>query len=307
MSSPTSEPPQEAVAVQDRDPDYLKGLAFILGASLFNSSVGYLIRIVEDASGWTLLFYRSLSFVLFMVGFLAILHGPRQLPQRFLQTGKAGAVAGVLLGISFSCFLFALLKTSVANVVFIGATSPFLAALMAFVFLKERLAMRTWIAMSLALLGVAAMVGDGLSGGGLFGILLALLTITTFAGALVALRSGRSKDMRPATVLAGLIAMLVALVMSDTLAISTHDLIVACTLGVVQLGLQYVFLTVGTRHVPAGEVALMGRLNLLLSPLWAWLAVGELPSAMTLLGGSIILSALLFYGFSALRGSTLRA
>ncbi len=305
MSTPTSDGP--APLQEGRDPDYLKGLALIVSASLFNSSVGYLIRSVEEAGGWTLLFYRSLSFVIFMLAFLAVLHGPQKLPERFKETGRAGIVAGLLLGLAFCTFLFALLNTTVANVVFIGATSPFLAAFFAFLFLKERLAWRTWVAMSLAVAGVGAMVGDGLSGGGLLGILLAIVTITSFAGALVALRAGRSRDMRPATILAGVIALLVSAVMSDSLAISAHDLLVACTLGVVQLGMQYVFLTAGTRHVPAGEVALVGRLNLVLAPFWAWLAVGELPSAMTLLGGSVIVAALAFYGFSALRGTTLRA
>jgi drug/metabolite transporter (DMT)-like permease len=305
---PTSEPSQPDLAELDsgRDPDYFKGLAFILGASLFNSSVGYLIRIVEQADGWQILFYRSLAFLVFMIGLLAWKHGPKKLPERFKETGRAGIIAGCLLGVSFSGFIFALLNTTVANVVFIGASSPFLAALMAFVFLKERLAWRTWIAMAVALGGVGVMVGDGLSGGGLLGIGLAILTISTFAGALVAIRSGKKKDMRPATCLAGVIALCTALVMSDSLVISLHDFLVISTLGVVQLGLQYVFLTAGTRHVPAGEVALMGRLNLVLSPFWAWLAVGELPSSMSLLGGGIIVAALLFYGISALRGTTLR-
>jgi drug/metabolite transporter (DMT)-like permease len=150
------------------------------------------------------------------------------------------------------------------------------------------------------------MVGDGISGGGLLGIVLALITITTFAIALVALRSGRRNDMRPATCIAGLIAFCAGGIMAPSLAISAHDLMVVVTMGIVQLGLQYALLTAGTRYVPAGEVALVGRLHLVLAPLWAWLAVGEVPSNVTFLGGAVIVSALVFHGFNALRGTSLR-
>ncbi|MBB3065536.1 DMT family transporter [Limibacillus halophilus] len=308
MSTPISDPGQSGGASdsEGRDPLYLRGLAFVLGASLFNSSIGFLIRVVEEADGWTLLFYRSIAFVIFMLGFLAFRHGPTNLPARFRAIGYPGVLAGVMLGISFTGFIFALLNTTVANVVFIGASSPFLAAFFAYVALRERLSLKTWMAMGLALVGVAVMVGDGLTGGGILGIGLALLTITTFAIALVALRSGRRNDMRPATCLAGVFALCAATVMADTLVISAHDLAVACTMGVVQLGLQYAFLTAGTRYVPAGEVALVGRLQLVLAPLWAWLAVGEVPSDMTFIGGIVIVTALVFHGFNALRGTSLR-
>jgi drug/metabolite transporter (DMT)-like permease len=125
----------------------------------------------------------------------------------------------------------------------------------------------------------------------------------SYSAALVAMRKRRAADMIPAVCLAGAILAIVAALAAPTLAVSGQDGALAAFLGVVQLGFQYILLTAAIRHVPAAEVALIGRLTLVLAPLWVWLGVGETPSTLTLAGGAIVLAAIGGHGFSALRRS----
>ena len=135
----------------------------------------------------------------------------------------------------------------------------------------------------------------------LAGNLLALGAAFCYSGALVAMRGGRKFDMIPAVCLAGVIATLVSGVMAPDLRITAHDLWIAVVLGVVQLGFQYILVATGTRSVPAAEAALVGRLTLVMAPLWVWLGVGEVPGGLTLAGGAIVLAAVTGHGLYALR------
>ncbi len=150
--------------------------------------------------------------------------------------------------------------------------------------------------------------GDGLARGTLLGNALALGCSLSYAAALVAMRKGRAVDMIPAVCLAGLLAALVAAAAAALgtpagLAVSGRDLGLAASLGVVQLGFQYILLTFAIRHVPAAEVALIGRASLVLAPIWVWFGVGEVPSALTLAGGAAIFLAITSHGFLAIRRS----
>jgi drug/metabolite transporter (DMT)-like permease len=251
-----------------------------------------LVRLVEDADGWTLQFWRQCFFLVFIAGFLWWRHG-RQLPMAVRAIGRPGLIASVALAAAFVAFVFALMTTTVAKVVFIGSTSPIFAAAIAWIVLRERLPAVTWIAMGLALLGIGVMVGDALRIGDPTGALLALIPMGGYAITLVCFRAKRTVDMLPAVMLAGALALLVSGLMAESLAISAHDLAVAAVLGVVQLGFQYVLTTLGARHVPAGEVALMGRMQIVLGPFWVWIAFSEVPSEATFLGGAVVLAAVL--------------
>jgi drug/metabolite transporter (DMT)-like permease len=268
------------------------GIACVVSASLFTSLGGLLVRLVEEADGWTLQFWRQAFFLVFISAFLVWRHG-RQLPLAARAIGRPGLIASIALSIAFVAYIFALMNTSVAKVVFIGSTSPIFAGVLAWILLRERLPLVTWLAMAAAVGGIALMVGDAVRVGDPTGALLALVPMSGYAITLVCFRARRNADMLPAVALAGVIALLVSALAADTLAVSRHDLAVAAVLGVVQLGLQYVLTTLGARHVPAGEVALLGRLQIVLAPLWVWIAVDEVPSHATFLGGAVVLSAVL--------------
>ena len=278
------------------------GVLCVVAASVFTSLAGLLVRLTEEADGWTLQFWRQVCFLIFIFLFLWWRHG-RRVPEAVIAIGLPGLVAALALGMAFVAYLFALIFTSVANVVFIGATSPIFAALLAWLVLRERLPLATWLAMAAALIGIGIMVGDASQAGAPVGTLLALIPVAGYAVTLVCIRARRNIDMLPAAALAGVFALLVSAAMADDLSISRHDFAIAAIFGVVQLGLQYVLTTLGARHVPAGEVALLGRLQIVLAPLWVWLAVNEVPSNATFLGGAIVLSAVFANAFHSLRGT----
>ncbi len=258
------------------------------------------MRLVEEADGWQLQFYRQASFLVFILGFLVWRHRGRSL-QACLDIGRPGLVAAGSLAIAFVAYIFALIETSVAKVVFIGSASPFVAALIAWLVLRERVAPATLAAIAAAMLGIGVMMAEGLDGEGPLGAGLAVVSVLGYGITLVCLRARRQVDMLPAAALAGLLAMLGCGIMAPDLAISRHDLGLAVLLGVVQLGFQYVLIALGTRYVPAGEVALLGRLQVVLAPLWVWLALGEVPTLLTLLGGAVVVGAVLANSYASLR------
>ncbi len=281
---------------------YRLGLVYMFAAMLFTSIAGIVLRLVEEADGWQVLFYRSGSLVLTLVPFIAWRYGART-GRAFLAIGRAGLFAALSLAAAFSIFIFALLETTVANVVFTIGLTPLIAALFAWIVLRETLAPATWAAMLVALAGIGLMFGDGLAHGTLLGNAFALGCALCYAAALVAMRKGRAVDMIPAVCLAGVLATLVAWLAAPDLGVSGRDLGLAVTLGVVQLGFQYILLTFAIRHVPAAEVALIGRASLVLAPIWVWLGVGEVPSGLTLAGGAVVFAAITSHGVLAIRRS----
>lgn len=282
----------EVAAARDHDSRYRYGIACLLIATLFTSTAGIILRLVEQADGWQVLFYRSVSFVAVLLGYIALRQRGRTL-QAFRAVGWPGLVTAVALATAFSAFILALLETTVANVVFITGTSPFFAALLAWLVLREPVRWVVWLAMAAAFCGIAVTVAGGLVRGSVTGNLLALLCCLCFAVALVAMRRGKAVDMLPAVCLAGVLVALVSALFIDSFTVSAHDLALAVTLGVVQLGFQYILVTAGSRHVPAAEIALIGRIVIVLGPLWVWLGVGEVPSRTTLIGGAIIFAAVI--------------
>jgi len=286
---------------------YRFGLLCVFSATFFTSLAGLILRHVAAADGWQVLFYRSLAFVAVLLPFLIWRHRGAT-ARAFRVVGRPGLVVALALSPAFVFFILALLETTVANVVFILSLSPFFGALFAWVILGEPVGRSTLAAMALSLVGVGIMVGDGLVAGTLLGDGFALGSCLSYSAALVAMRKGRAVDMLPAVCLAGVVtaavSALAALAVSPGgLAIGGHDLALAAVLGVVQLAFQYILITAGTRYVPVAEVALIGRLVLVLAPLWVWLAVDEVPGRLSLIGGAIIVVAVTGHGLMAVRRS----
>jgi drug/metabolite transporter, DME family len=275
----------------------------LFSATFFTSLAGVILRHVEAADGWQVLFYRSFAFVAVLLLFLVCRHRGAT-ARAFRVVGRPGLVTALSLSPAFILFILALLETTVANVVFILSLSPFVAALFAWLALGEAVGRSTLAAMAVSLVGVGFMFGDGLVAGTLLGDCLALGACLSYSAALVAMRKGRAVDMLPAVCLAGVLTIgvsgLVAMAVSPShLSIGLRDLTLAAVLGVVQLAFQYILVTTGTRYVPVAEVALIGRLTLVMAPLWVWLAVGEVPGALSLVGGAIILVAVMGHGLLA--------
>jgi drug/metabolite transporter (DMT)-like permease len=276
------------------------GVAAVLAAAFCTSLSGILVRLVEGADGWQILFWRSVFCIGTLLIYLSWRHGAR-IGDRFLSIGWTGLLCSVTLGSSFITFIFALTSTTVANVAFTVGMAPVFAALLAWIFLRERVAARTIGFIALSLGGVALMFGDGLATGGLSGNVLALVTCLFYSGTIVMLRGGRRVDMIPAVTIAAFWSCVVgAFVAPEGLGIGRYDMGIIAFMGVVQLAFQYIFFTTGVRHMPAAQAALLGRATVILTPFWAWLGVGEVPSLLTLAGGGLVLAAVLGQGLSAL-------
>jgi drug/metabolite transporter (DMT)-like permease len=207
----------------------------------------------------------------------------------FRAIGIGGIAVVVLLAVSSASYLAALNHASVASVLFMQALAPILAAGLG-LFIGDRVDRRTWAAMVIALVGVAVMVG-GPGRPTPLGLGLSLLMTISFAGTLVITRHRRDVSMAPATFLSQLLVLVVFAPFASPGSADGTDLILLAALGITQIGLGFVFLTIGARLIPAGEVALITLLEIVLGPLWVWLFLSERPAAATLIGGTIVLAA----------------
>ncbi len=208
---------------------------------------------------------------------------------RAIGFGGLGVVA--LLAASSGSFLVALNHASVANVLFMQALAPILAAALG-TLIGDPVERRTWVAMAVAVVGVGVMVG-GPGHSTALGVALSLVMTSSFAGTLVITRHRRDVSMAPATLLSQLLVLAVAGPLASPGSAGAHDLVLLAALGITQIGLGFVFLTIGGRLIPAGEVALITLLEIVLGPLWVWTFLSERPSATTLVGGIIVLGAVL--------------
>jgi drug/metabolite transporter (DMT)-like permease len=203
--------------------------------------------------------------------------------------GRAGLAVAALMAASSGSFIAALNYTSVANVLFMQALAPILAAALG-TLLGEHVVRRTWIAMAVALAGVGLMVG-GPSHPQFAGIALSLLMSVSFAGTIVITRHRREISMAPATCLSQALVLVFAAPFASVSDIGAEDGALLAGLGIGQIGLGLIFLSIGARLIPAAEVALITLLEIVLGPLWVWIALSEQPSATTVAGGAVVLAA----------------
>ena len=273
---------------------HLRGVGLVLLAGVFWSTTGIIVRLIESANEWQIVFYRSIALMLTLLVVLVVRNG-RTIFSVFRAAGVNAIVGGLCLGSGFACWIFALTHTTVANALFLLAASPFLSAILARIVIGERVARATWLAMTVALLGVAVMVGEGIIVGTLFGNVMGLTAALAFSGFTVALRRGKSVDMLPTVCLAGTFASIIAgtvlLATGSGFVVSGYDLSLCATLGIGQIGCGLILFTIGSRYVPAAELALLSLTEVVLGPLWVWIGVGEVPSLWTFLGGIIVLAA----------------
>jgi len=211
------------------------------------------------------------------------------LVRAFRAVGRGGLAIAALMAVASGSFIIALNHSSVANILFMQALAPVLAAVLGMA-VGETVMRRTWIAMAVALAGVGVMIG-GPTRPNALGLGLSLLMTTSFAATLVITRHKRDVSMAPATCLSQVIVLLVAAPLSSPGSASGRDGALMVALGVGQIGLGLVFLTIGGRLIPAAEVALITLLEVVLGPLWVWIFLSEQPGVATLVGGGIVLGA----------------
>lgn len=271
------------------------GVLFVFAAGVLWSTVGLGIRLIEEAVVWQILLYRSISMSLFLYVVIRVRSGESPFSQ-IRRTGWPAIIAGLSLVAAYSGGIYAIQNTSVANAMLLFATAPFLAAVLGWVVLGEPVRTATWIAIAVALGGIAIMVSDQSGSVVLRGSLAALASALGFAIFTVALRWGRTGEMLPSVFLSGLFAIIITFVICQVSGLSTtislFDSSVAMSMGVFQVGAGLILYTLGSRSLPAAELALLSLAEVLLGPLWVWLFLGETASMTTLLGGAVLLAAI---------------
>ena len=276
-------------ALPDERARQRRGQVYVALAAVAWSSAGVLQRQLSlDVA--TQLAGRALFAALALALFVAVAERGRVV-EAWRSMGIAGVGVAVCLAAASGAFIAALNHTTVARVLFVQAVSPVLAGLFAWAALREPIGRRTALAMALAFAGVGLMLGAP-GDGDLAGDCLALVMATAFALALVITRHRRDVSMAPATCLAQLLLLAVFLPFSAPADVGGGDLAWLAALGAGQIGLGLALLTIGARLIPAAQVALISLLEVVLGPLWAWLAVGEAPGAATLAGGAVVVVAI---------------
>ena len=271
----------------DLSRQHRRGRLYVALAAIAWSTAGLLQRELTVGIA-TQLAGRALFAVLGVFVFVAFAERGRVV-QAFRAIGRGGLAVTALLAGSSGAFILALNYTSVANVLFMQAVAPVLAAVLG-TFVGEPVARRTWVAMTVAIAGVGLMVG-GPSHPSAAGLSLSLLMAVSFAGTIVLTRHLREVSMAPATCLSQALVFVVAAPFASTASIGGQDVALLIGLGVGQIGLGLIFLTLGARLIPAAEVALITLLEIVLGPFWVWIALSEQPSATTLAGGAVVLAA----------------
>jgi drug/metabolite transporter (DMT)-like permease len=270
------------------DKRWLGGLLVIASAGAF-SMAGFFTRLIA-LDAWTLLFWRGLCGGLFIAAYIVWQHRRATLAA-IRAIGGAGLMAAACSTFATICFINALQCTTVADVMVINATTPFMTAAMAWLWTAERESRTTLIASAAALLGVAVTFDVAMTAGHLVGNLLALVMTILISVMMVIIRHRREVSMLPAACLSAFALALVVLPLATPRAGLGPDLPYLVLFGTVQFGLGLLLLTLGTRLISATQSALIGSLETPLAPLWVWLAFGETPPLMTCIGGAIILAA----------------
>ena len=268
----------------------IPGPLLILTGGFCLSWGGLILRSFESASIWQILFYRSIFFLWVLIAFILLTYGKKTF-QKIKEAGVPGLIGGIFLSTNFVAYMYSMMETTVANVVFIISTQTVFLPIVAYIFLKEKISPRGYVAIVLAMIGVTLMIGDSFGTGSLKGNLAALTIPINFSVLILIIRKYPKVDMIPAIFYAGILSCLYGLFLLEDLSISTKDIWLSFLLGVPQLAFGFIFITIGSRTTPAVMVGLLMLMESIFAPIWVWLFYNEIPPISVLVGGMIILSA----------------
>ena len=281
----------------------LPGPLLVFFGAVCLSFGGLIVKSFEGANLWQILFWRQLFFVLLVLIFLTINY-KNDVFKKIYLSGFPGLIGGIILGIGFSSYVFAMYNTTVANTNFIIQTQTIFLAIFGYFFLKEKISIITLISIILAISGLLLMLGNSLSGGQMLGNIVAFIMPITFASLILIVRKYPHLDMVPLQLVAGMIALLIGFFVSNKILISTYDIFLAFLSGTFQLGLGFIFITIGAKKTLSAMVGIIMLTEAILGPFWAWLFVNEDTSFYTIIGGSIIIFAVFLQFVSSIKKET---
>ena len=268
----------------------------ILFGALCMSFAALLVRLIQNADGFQILFYRGFPQCI-MVMIVACLIRRISIKEFFVSIDKTDIYLGLAMCIAFSFYIFALLNTSVASALFILSIAPVFAAVLSWVIIGEIPTKRTWLAIVCAIIGVTVMVGTDLTSGQLIGNLFAMISALSFALMLVMARKSKKSDVLTGNFLGACFAIILATILAytngDGLVIPAKDMWLSFSLGAFTIGIGIAFVAWAAPYLPAPNVGVLVLLESVLAPIWVWIFLGLPMKYQEISGGMIILCAVL--------------
>jgi drug/metabolite transporter (DMT)-like permease len=267
------------------------GAALVFGAAFVFSLGGLIFRHIEGLDIWTINFWRALTMAIALaIGLAALTRG--RVVAAFVAAGWRGLASGACIAVMMSCYMLALPRTTVANIMVIASAAPFLTALLAWFILRERPGGFAALCMAAAFGGIVLMVANDLGQGEMIGNALAVVMTVGMAVNVIIVRSAREASMLPAVIVGGVISTIVSAPLASFAApLSAANIGLLLLLGPLQLGFGLALYVAGARRLKAAETTMIAMVESVLAPLWVWLAVSERPSTAALIGGAFVLGA----------------
>ena len=270
----------------------LPGPLLVFFGALSLSFGGLIVKSFQGANLWQILFWRSIFFIL-VVSIFLILTYRKKFFTAFVSSGIPGLIGGLILSTGFCGYVFAMYNTTVANTNFIIQTQTIFLAIFGYLFLKEKVSKLTLVSIILAISGIILMVGTSLSPGQMSGNIAAFIMPVSFAILILIVRKYPTVDMVPLQLIAGIFAMMIGYLVAGKIMISSHDIFLGFLAGFFQLGFGFILITIGARRTPSALVGIIMLTEAVLGPMWAWIFINEQPPFMVLIGGSVVIIAVL--------------
>ncbi len=270
----------------------IPGYILLLFGGFCLSWGGFIVRSFETSNAWEILLLRSFFFFLGISTFLILIYKKDTL-KTIRNSGLAALSGGFVMSFSFISFVFAMMNTSVANVVFIISTQTMFLAILGYFYLKEKVSLIGLLSIILAMTGITVMIGDSLTSGTLFGNLIALVIPISFSILVMIVRKNSNLDLVPAIWYASIFSFFYAFVMVENFIFSSNDILMGFLLGVPQLSFGFICITIGSRTTRSVTVGLLMLTETIFAPFWVWLFLNEIPPLSVFIGGTIIIFAII--------------
>ena len=270
----------------------IPGYILLLFGGFCLSWGGFIIRSFEEATVWQILLLRSVFFMIALTVFLIATYKKNTI-NIIKDAGYPAVLGGLVMSLSFIAFVVSMSITTVANVVFIISTQTMFLAIFGYFYLKEKVSLISFFSIVLAMGGITIMVGDSLSTGSFFGNIVALAIPINFSILVMIIRKNKNLDMVPAIFYSGIFSIIYGLILSESLVFTSHDILMGFFLGVPQLAFGFICITIGSRSTPSATIGLLMLTETLFAPIWVWLFLNEIPPLSVLIGGCVIISAII--------------
>ena len=274
--------------------NHLKGILMTFIGVVILSPDSVLIRLT-DADSWTVLFYRGLLMSIGVMMLLLITYRSKTIVE-FKKIGRGGLWIGWLHGIMTGTFVFAIMHTSIANTLVIISTGPIWIAIIAWLTLRERASLVTWLAMIIVFIGIYIVMSANFGGQSIVGDIFALITAILMGFTFTLVRKYKTVNMVPTMAVGGIIAAIIACIFAPTLVLKPEAIIYVVAMGVI-LSISFSLITIAPRYMPAAEVGMIMPLETVLGTLIAWKMINEVPTNNAIIGGIIVVATLFFHAW----------